>query len=106
MGFLAVIKFVGLVLFAYLLGSVPWGLILTQKFSSVDIRQTGSGNIGATNVKRTAGTTLGVLTLLADMLKGALPVWLAIRMNGYSDFWSEAYVALVAVSAFFGHLYP
>jgi len=106
MEFLAASKPIGLVLFAYLLGSVPWGLILTQMFSSVDIRQTGSGNIGATNVRRTAGTTLGVLTLVADLLKGALPVWLAIRMTGYPDFWSQAYVSLVAICAFWGHLYP
>jgi glycerol-3-phosphate acyltransferase PlsY len=52
----------GLSVFAYLLGSIPCGLILTKRFASIDIRQKGSGNIGATNVRRVAGTTLGAFT--------------------------------------------
>ena len=61
-------------LFGYLLGSVPTGLILTKLFSKVDPRKIGSKNIGATNIFRTAGKALGILTLVGDLLKGAAPV--------------------------------
>ena len=57
-------------LFGYLLGSIPTGLLLTRLFSKVDPRETGSKNIGATNIFRTAGKTLGILTLIGDVLKG------------------------------------
>ncbi len=66
-------------LFGYLLGSVPFGLILTKLFSQVDPRKTGSKNIGATNIFRTAGKTLGILTLIGDVLKGVAPIWIAIQ---------------------------
>jgi glycerol-3-phosphate acyltransferase PlsY len=75
-------------------------------FTSVDIRKTGSGNIGASNVRRTAGTTLGALTLAGDMLKGALPVCLAGMISGPDTSWCEIYMCLVAFSAFSGHLFP
>ena len=65
-----------LLLAAYLLGSIPSGLVLTRLFSTADIRRKGSGNIGATNVARVAGYGLGIVTLTADMLKGLLPVLL------------------------------
>ena len=77
-------------LFGYLLGSIPTGLLLTKLFSKIDPRQTGSKNIGATNVFRLAGTTLGILTLVGDLLKGAIPVVIAIQ-------WGESDV-LIAVS--------
>jgi glycerol-3-phosphate acyltransferase PlsY len=60
----------GLPLLAYLLGSVPWGIILTRLFTDVDIRRSGSGNIGATNVARAAGPILGLVTLGLDFFKG------------------------------------
>jgi glycerol-3-phosphate acyltransferase PlsY len=75
-------------------------------FTSVDIRKTGSGNIGASNVRRTAGTTLGALTLAGDILKGALPVCLAGVISGPDTSWREIYMSLVAFSAFSGHLFP
>ena len=100
------LKFFVLPLFAYFLGSIPWGLILTRMFTSVDIRQLGSGNIGATNVRRVAGTTLGILTLTGDILKGAVPVWLAVAIAGSGDVWAQTYISLVALCAFGGHLYP
>ena len=96
----------GLPLFAYLLGSIPWGLVFTRVFTSVDIRKTGSGNIGASNVRRTAGPKLGALTLAGDMLKGALPVCLAGVISDPNAPWSEVYMSLVAFSAFTGHLFP
>ena len=100
------LKFVILPLFAYLLGSIPWGLVLTRLFTSIDIRQLGSGNIGATNVRRVAGTTLGALTLAGDVLKGAFPVWLAVTITAPNELWGEIYISLVAIAAFSGHLYP
>lgn len=89
-----------LVIFSYLLGSVPSGFIIGT-LSGVDVRNTGSGNIGATNVARVLGKRLGLLTLLADMAKGFLPVVIAQKLG-----MSDMAVALVAMAAFLGHLYP
>jgi glycerol-3-phosphate acyltransferase PlsY len=100
------IKYLILPIFAYLLGSIPWGLILTRLFTPINIRQVGSGNIGATNVGRMAGPWLGVLTLAGDILKGAFPVWLAVSMTTPNEIWGALYIALVAITAFMGHLYP
>ncbi len=91
---------------AYMLGSVPWGIILTRIFKSQDIRQKGSGNIGATNVTRVAGPLAGALTLAADMLKGAVPVYLAFTIADSNSAQGEFYISFVAFSAFAGHLYP
>ena len=88
-----------LILGAYLLGSIPTGLLLA-KAAGVDIRSTGSGNIGATNVYRTLGRTVGVLTLVGDCLKGLLPV-LAARYLGLTDAW----IAAAGLAAFLGHVY-
>jgi len=71
-----------LLLVAYLLGSIPWGLILTRVFAGNDIRLKGSGNIGATNVTRETGVIPGVLTLAGDILKGAVPVYLSLLAFG------------------------
>ena len=100
------VKYVGLAVFAYLLGSIPWGLILARQFGAVDVRQAGSKNIGATNVLRTAGLGLGILTLIGDLSKGALPVWLAAKMTGHPESLNATYVSAVALCAFGGHLYP
>lgn len=91
---------------AYLLGSIPFGLVLTRLFGDVDIRQEGSGNIGATNVRRTAGPLLGLLTLLGDVAKGTLPVYLAQTIPTLPPNWFETAGALAALSAFLGHLFP
>lgn len=90
-----------LLIFAYLLGSIPTGVVLAKAFSGVDPRKGGSGNIGATNVYRTVGKKLGVLTLLGDILKGLIPVVIA-RGTLDSHFWIPA----VGLAAFAGHLYP
>ena len=90
---------------AYLFGSIPWGVLLTRAFSADDPRRHGSGNIGATNVARVGGLGLGAATLAADMLKGALPVWLAL--NGEPDPLRPGLFPVLAVLlAFFGHLFP
>ena len=97
----------GLSVFAYLLGSIPCGLILTKRFTSINIRQKGSKNIGAANVRRVAGTRLGAFTLAGDLLKGALPVCLVIyAMAGTDKLIGEIYLSIIALSAFLGHLYP
>lgn len=100
------IKFWGLATLAYLLGSIPWGLILARRFRSVDVREAGSGNIGATNVMRTSGIALGILTLMGDVLKGVAPVFFAVKMIGSFNWWGEFGVSLIALSAFLGHLFP
>jgi len=94
------LEVVGLIIFAYLLGSVPSGYVL-GKIAGVDVRTVGSGNVGATNVARAAGKSLGVLTLIFDAAKGFVAVIAAQRL-GLSD----AFVALSAIAAFLGHLYP
>jgi len=89
-----------MLLFAYLLGSVPIGFLMGF-ISGVDVRQEGSGNVGATNVARVMGKGRGVLTLLGDAGKGYIPVFLSLQLE--LDFWVSAVTAFVA---FLGHLYP
>lgn len=88
-----------ILLCSYLLGSIPTGLLLARA-CGIDIRAAGSGNIGATNVYRTAGRKLGVATLVLDCLKGLIPV-LAARHLGLPDVW----IAGVGLAAFLGHIY-
>jgi glycerol-3-phosphate acyltransferase PlsY len=87
---------------AYLLGAIPFGYLLVRWKTGKDVRAQGSGNIGATNVLRTAGRFAGVATLLLDIAKGYLAVWLALKYTQASPFWSSA--AALAVMA--GHAYP
>ena len=91
-----------LILAAYLIGAIPTGVILTRLAGGEDIRNAGSGNIGATNVYRVAGRKLGVITLIGDCLKGAIPTLLAQQVFNLT----ETGVALVALAAFIGHCYP
>ena len=91
-----------LILAAYLIGAIPTGVILTRLAGGEDIRSAGSGNIGATNVYRVAGRKLGVITLIGDCLKGAVPTLLAQQTFHLS----ETGIALVALAAFIGHCYP
>lgn len=87
---------------AYLLGSIPFGLLLAKLFGGPDVRKTGSGNIGATNVARVVGPFAGILTLLLDAAKGALAVWLAARVAE-----SDATVMILAgLFAMLGHCFP
>jgi acyl phosphate:glycerol-3-phosphate acyltransferase len=88
------------VLLSYLLGSLPIGILLAR-VKGRDPRTIGSGNIGATNVMRAAGKTMGIITLLGDALKGFLPVWLAMRFG-----LPEITVAAAGFAAFLGHLFP
>ena len=93
-------EIIALIVFAYLLGSIPTGYIL-GKFAGVDVRQVGSGNVGATNVARAVGKWQGVLTLLADAVKGMLPAAIGLAMMLPS-----AAIAALSAAAFLGHLYP
>ncbi len=99
-------KITGIIFFSYLIGSIPWGLLLTRFFSSRNILAEGSGNIGATNVRRLAGTGLGVFTLAGDVLKGAVPVLMADRLVDNTGTGAQIYISLVAMAAFLGHLFP
>jgi glycerol-3-phosphate acyltransferase PlsY len=91
-----------LVLAGYLLGSIPFGLIFAKILGGKDVREHGSGNIGATNVSRVVGPLAGILTLLLDVAKGAAAVWLAAR---FSDHAAIA-MTLAGVAALLGHCFP
>jgi len=84
---------------AYLCGSIPTGVLLTRRLG-IDIRSTGSGNVGATNVARSAGKKVGLLTLLGDAFKGLIPV-VVVRMLGLG----EVTLASAAVAALLGHIF-
>lgn len=88
------------VIIAYLVGSVPFGLVLARAVCGIDPRTDGSGNVGATNVARLCGTPLGAATLACDVLKGALPVWAALAFDG-----GAVFVTCVALAAVLGHRY-
>jgi acyl phosphate:glycerol-3-phosphate acyltransferase len=89
-------------LIAYLLGSIPFGLIVGTIFGGKDVRTVGSGNIGATNVSRVAGPFAGILTLLLDAAKGSAAVVLAARVTGDSSTW----MMVAGLCALVGHCYP
>ena len=87
------------IIFSYLLGSIPFGLILTKLFLKKDIRKIGSGNIGATNVLRSGNKLIGYLTLFFDILKAVIPV-VYIKLN-YPDL-----IYISSLSVFLGHVFP
>ena len=89
----------------YLLGSIPFGLLLARGFAGVDVRQKGSGNIGATNVLRSAGRRLGVATLALDVAKGAVPVAACLAYFGGNEAAGD-WPSLTALAAFLGHVFP
>ncbi len=95
------IPFFIVLLAAYLIGAIPTGLLLTRLTGGGDIRRTGSGNIGATNVYRSS-RKLGVLTLVGDTLKGVIPLLAAILWLQYD----QGRIGAVAVAAFIGHCFP
>jgi len=99
--------YAGFAAIAYLLGSIPFGLILVRIARGEDVRLTGSGNIGATNVARFGGAKLGVATLLLDALKGYLAVLIAtLGCRRYSGADVGLAAALAALCAILGHVFP
>lgn len=95
-------------IFAYLIGSIPFGRLFASLIG-IDITRFGSGNIGATNVRRAGGNLLGGVTLAADALKGAAPVWLAEQSAtaGSSSMASIVFwISATALMAVLGHMYP
>lgn len=83
---LMIIKFVAVVIIGYLIGSIPFGLLITKRFANVDIRQYGSGKIGTTNVLRTAGKKLAAVVGVLDLLKGVLAVFIAWLIVGKGEY--------------------
>ena len=88
-----------IIIVSYLFGSIPFGLLLTQIFLKKDIREIGSGNIGATNVLRAGNKILGYSTLVLDILKAVLPIL-------YVKFFMNDYLYISALSIFIGHVFP
>jgi glycerol-3-phosphate acyltransferase PlsY len=109
-------EFVAVVVIAYLLGSIPVGLIIGKLKKGVDIREYGSGKTGATNVMRTLGTKLGVLTLVLDVVKGGGAVMLAavivdggsgsFTIGGVSVHWQHVAQVAAGLAAIVGHNWP
>ena len=87
---------------AYILGSIPFGLILAKLFGGTDVRKGGSGNIGATNVARVVGPVAGILTLILDVAKGSAAVLLAAELSQVSATW----MMIAALAALVGHCFP
>lgn len=92
---------IALLIAAYLVGSVPFAVVVSKIFGLADPRSYGSGNPGATNVLRSGNKAAAALTLVGDAAKGWLAVWLAARIGA-----SPLVVALIALAVFLGHLYP
>jgi len=90
------------VVIAYLLGGIPFGFLLVKLTKGADVRESGSGNIGATNVLRTTGRAAGVATLVLDIAKGYIAVWIAAELTGDAPEWTS----LAALAVMAGHAYP
>ena len=90
-----------LILSAYLIGSIPFALLLARRWGAIDLRRVGSGNLGAANVMRASGITAGILVAILDITKGAASVMLAARLSG-----NAAAPAAAGLAAIVGHIYP
>tara|TARA_Y200000002_G_scaffold148246_1_gene122525 strand:- start:143 stop:724 length:582 start_codon:yes stop_codon:yes gene_type:complete len=93
------VNLITVTLYSYLLGSIPFGLVLTKIFLKKDIRKVGSGNIGMSNVLRTGNKFLAIITLAFDLLKGFLSVYLTFS-------YQESLVSYSALICFIGHIFP
>ncbi len=91
-----------ILLAAYLIGGIPFGYLLVRWRNGTDVRTQGSGNIGATNVLRTTGKALGIVTLLLDIGKGAVAVWLMDSFTEGNPLW----MSLAALAVILGHAFP
>ena len=93
------------VIIAYLIGSIPFGYLIVRKKAGADVRETGSGGTGATNVSRRAGKAAGVFTLILDALKGSIAVLVARIIVGPSVN-GEWIIAVAAIATIIGHIFP
>jgi glycerol-3-phosphate acyltransferase PlsY len=100
------LKAILLTLFAYLIGSISTGVILSKIFAKVNLQEEGSRNIGATNVSRLMGKKWGLLTLTGDMLKGMIPVWLGQWFYRGEGEAALVFICIMALAAFLGHIFP
>ncbi len=96
---LQIVVFIGSLLLAYLVGSIPFGLVIGKLVAGVDVREHGSGNVGTTNVFRVLGAKAGVVVFVCDMLKGFLPTFFALL------FFSPWYAIFIAAAPMLGHMY-
>jgi len=94
------LKEISLVLLCYLIGSIPFSYIFPRLFTNVDVRSKGSGNVGATNVLRTAGIQAAILAFAGDLLKGAVAAWIGTAAGGG---W---FLIICCMAAVIGHCYP
>ena len=90
-----------LLIFSYLFGSISFSLIISKLFYNLDLREHGSGNVGTTNTFRILGKKAGIIVLIIDLLKGAIPVWVAMLVDGTGHF----PVIIFGVVAALGHVY-
>lgn len=97
---IALMNWVVAILAGYLLGSVPFAYIIGRKALGIDIREHGSGNVGATNMWRVGGARLGLFCLGLDLVKGALPTFLILHLRG------ESHALVAGIAAVAGHMYP
>ena len=99
------IEIAAIISLSYLIGSIPWGLVVGKMAGLDDIRKSGSGNIGATNMLRLGGKKLGLITLILDMGKGALPVFLTyIMITSMTN--PQPFMMIAGLSALLGHMFP
>ncbi len=97
-----ILRILLVIVIGYIIGSIPTGYLIVKKFKGIDIRQTGSGSTGATNVKRIMGTKWFFAVMLLDALKGAIPVFIALKWFNFIDFKGLTPV-LAATAAIIGH---
>jgi glycerol-3-phosphate acyltransferase PlsY len=94
------------IVLAYLVGSIPFGYLLARLFKNIDIRQHGSGNIGATNVGRVLGAKWGILALVLDLVKALLPACLFPMLLPADSPWKSHLAVACGIAAIIGHMYP
>src|SRR5436189_218088 len=93
-------------LLSYVIGSIPFGYLIARFIKGIDIRQHGSGNIGATNVGRVLGLKWGILALVLDLVKALLPTWLLPLLLVHDPAWKGHASIACGVAAIIGHMYP
>jgi acyl phosphate:glycerol-3-phosphate acyltransferase len=97
------LRLVLVVIIAYLIGSIPFGYLIVRATGRGDVRATGSGGTGATNVSRRAGRAAGVFTLVLDLLKGAIAVLIVAKLTPHNTDW---WIAAAAIAVIVGHIFP